>query len=115
MSKKTTLVRTALTALLVSTAAATAAQAADYLSVNVGYYDALRKDQYATQYGAEYRFSDIGYGISPIVGGFGDDKGAAYGYGGFNWSVPLLPKQLYLVPNFAVGAYSNGDGKNLGL
>ena len=66
------------------------------------------------QYGAEYRFSEVMYGLRPIVGGFGTDQGAAYGYAGVNWDVALLPNQLYIVPNFAVGAFKEGSGKKLG-
>ena len=89
----------------------------DYLSLNAGDYNALRSGQeHDFQYGAEYRFSDIGYGLHPIIGGFGTSKSAAYGYGGINWDVALLPNQLYIVPNFAVGAYKEGDSgsKQLG-
>jgi len=94
---------------------ASPAFAQDYISFNVGDYNALRSGQeHVFQYGAEYRFSDIGYGIHPIVGGFGTAKSAAYGYGGINWDVTLLTNQLYLVPNFAVGAYKEGTGKQLG-
>jgi hypothetical protein len=89
--------------------------AEDYISLSVGDWNALRSGQaHVFQYGGEYRFSDVGYGIHPILGGFGTAKGGAYGYGGLNWDVALLPNQLYLVPNFAVGAYKEGDGKQMG-
>ena len=99
-----------------SLAAAAPAFAVDYLSINAGEYDALRSntDNQAFQYGAEYRFSEIGYGVRPIIGGFGTSDGAAYGYAGLNWDVAILPNQLYIVPNFAVGAYHEGSGKRLG-
>ncbi len=90
------------------------ALAADYLSVNAGYYDALRSNQKAGQFGAEYRFDTIEYGIRPIIGGFVTSKSSTYGYAGFNWDVALLPQQLYIVPSFAVGAYGEGSGKDLG-
>lgn len=96
---------------------ATGAQAADYLSLNMGEYEALRSDtgnNRALQYGAEYRFSEVAYGLRPILGGFGTSDGGAYGYAGVNWDVALFPNQLYLVPNFAVGAYRDGSGKKLG-
>lgn len=101
----------AFTAALLSTAAA---QAADYLSFNAGGYNSLRKDQRSFVYGAEYRFSEVGYNISPIIGAFGTGDGGVYGYGGFNWNVALIPNQLLLIPNFAIGAYGNGSGKDLG-
>lgn len=103
-----------LTALAALTLTTTAASAQDYLSVNAGYYDALRDNQKAGQFGAEYRFNEWQYGIRPIVGGFATTEGGLYGYGGLNWDVALLPNQLYLIPNFAIGAYSHGGGKDLG-
>lgn len=92
------------------------ADSGDYFSLHLGEYNALRSDQTAFLFGGEYRFSEwrYGYGIHPIVGAFGTSKGAAYGYAGFNWNIPILTNQLILVPNFAAGAYSNGDGKDLG-
>jgi lipid A 3-O-deacylase len=100
---------------LIGMVASTPAFAVDYLSVNLGDYNALRSGQdHVLQYGAEYRFSELQYGIRPIIGGFGTAEGGAYGYAGLNWDVPLLPNQLYLVPNFAAGAYRDGSGKKLG-
>lgn len=104
---------TALSALIALTSAQ-AALAEDYLSINMGEYNALRSTQNAFQYGAEYRFSEYTYGIRPILGAFGTSDGAAYGYGGFNWDVALIPNQFYIVPNFAVGAYHKGSGRDLG-
>jgi lipid A 3-O-deacylase len=105
----------ALTAAFGLLATAQPALATDYLSLNVGQFNALRSGTDDTiQFGAEYRFSEWMYGVRPIVGAFGTGDGGAYGYAGFNWDVALLPNQLYLVPNFAVGAYSEGDGKDLG-
>lgn len=106
-----------LTSTLLATAAlfaSTAAYATDYLNLNVGGFNALRNDQNAAQFGAEYRFDELKYNFRPVVGVFGTGDGAVYGYGGVNWDVALLPNQLYLVPNFAVGAFGNGDGKDLG-
>ena len=42
------------------------------------------------------------------------NEGSVYGYGGLNWDIPILDSQLYLIPNFMIGAYSQGDGKDLG-
>lgn len=88
--------------------------AQDYLTGSVGYYNVMDDDQNAAQFGAEYRFSEVGYGISPIVGGFGTTDGSAYGYAGLNLNIEVWPNELYLIPNFAVGAYAEGDGKDLG-
>src|SRR5271154_3953776 len=93
-------------ALMVLPLAAPAVRADDYLSVNVGDYDIFRKNQKAAQFGAEYRFDEVEYSIRPMVGAFMTSRGSSYGYVGFNWDVAVMPQQLYLVPNFAVGAYS---------
>lgn len=114
MTTKHTLLATTATLLLAFASTAQAAGSDDYLSLNIGQYNALRTTQQAFQFGAEYRFSEYSYGIHPIIGAFGTSDGAAYGYGGFNWSVAILPNQLYIVPNFAVGAYHQGSGRDLG-
>ena len=104
-----------LSMLAVSAAVAGSATAGDYLSFNAGQFNALRTNQDQDfQFGAEYRFSEVGYGLRPIVGAFGTDENAAYVYAGLNWDVAIIPNQLYIIPNFAVGAYKEGDGKQLG-
>lgn len=106
--------RLALAALLISTPLA-AANATDYLSVNVGQFEAIRDNTFdAWQFGAEYRFGAWEYNLHPMIGGFFTSDGSVYGYGGLNWDIELMPNQLYLIPNFAVGAYGEGDGKDLG-
>ncbi len=52
--------------------------------------------------------------MRPIIGGFATSDGGTYGYVGANYDVTLMPNQLYLVPNFSVGAYSDGSGRQLG-
>jgi len=90
------------------------AQATDYLSLNVGAFNALRSGEQDVQFGGEYRFNEWKYGIRPVIGAFGTSESAAYGYVGLNWDVAILPNQLYIIPNFAVGAFHEGDGKDLG-
>lgn len=91
-----------------------AAHAEDYLVGYAGYFDVSQGDQDAAQFGVEYRFTPYVYGIRPTLGANVTTDGALYGYGGFNWDVPLFDDQLYLIPNVMVGAYSQGDGKDLG-
>lgn len=112
--------RTLLTSVAISaTMFASAASATDYNQIDyvtgyVGYFNVLDSDDNAGILGAEYRFSATEYGLRPIVGVFGTSEGSAYGYAGVNWDVAILPDELYLIPNFAVGAYSDGGGKDLG-
>jgi lipid A 3-O-deacylase len=105
---------TAVFCLLASSIMALPAQAGDYLSFNAGVFNALSSDNNDAQFGAEYRFSAIDYNLRPVIGGFFTNEGAAYGYVGVNWDIALIPNQLYLIPNFAVGAYHQGDSKDLG-
>jgi lipid A 3-O-deacylase len=100
--------------MIASLAIASSSLASDYISLNAGSFNALRSDNQSFQYGAEYRFSEVDFGIRPIIGAFGTSDSAAYGYVGLNWDVALIPNQLYIIPNFAVGAFSEGDGKDLG-
>lgn len=85
-----------------------------YITGYVGYFDVIRNDYNATQFGAEYRAAPLQYGIRPMVGINVTTDNSVYGYAGLNWDVALLDKQLYLIPNFAAGLYKKGDGKELG-
>ncbi|MDE3059504.1 MAG: acyloxyacyl hydrolase [Pseudomonadota bacterium] len=99
---------------LLAALACSPAHAEDYISLSAGGYDALRHKDPATLFGAEYRFSPLEYNIRPIIGGFVTTDSGAYGYAGFDWDVSLIQNQLFLIPNFAVGAYSDGNGRQLG-
>ncbi len=110
-----------LLASVVSIAVSTAAQAAEdlaaaksYITGYVGYFDVIRNDYVATQFGVEYRARPLQYGIRPMVGINATTDSSIYGYAGLNWDVPLIDNQLYLIPNFAAGLYKRGDGRDLG-
>lgn len=92
------------------------ASAAPYLTGYVGIFNVLgdQDDDRVTQLGAEYRFEDAGYGLRPTLGFSVDWDGGLYGYGGVNWDIALWPNELYLIPNFMVGAYSEGGSRDLG-
>ena len=85
-----------------------------YITGYVGYFDVLRQNYDATQFGAEFRAAAWQYGIRPMFGISSTEKGSVYGYGGVHWDIPIVDKQLYISPNFAVGLYRAGDGKDLG-
>lgn len=104
----------ALAASVLTLFVAPGARAADYLSMNLGQFNVLHSNDQAAQYGLEYRFSEYSHGIHPVLGAFGTNDGAAYGYAGINWNVAVLPDQLFIIPNFAVGAYREGGGRDLG-
>ena len=98
----------------VAACAATPAFAGDYLTLSAGKYDVFDSGDSAAQFGLEYRFREWKYDIHPIVGGFFTSDESKYVYAGANWEVEALTNQLYIIPNFAVGAYSAGNGKKLG-
>jgi lipid A 3-O-deacylase len=102
---------TALTSVLLASAPA---HAVDYLTGYVGWFDVTQQDDEATQLGLEYRMTPWEYGIRPTLGANITTDGSFYGYGGFNWDIELVNNQVYLVPNFMVGGYAQGDGKDLG-
>ena len=90
------------------------AMAEGYLTGYAGWFDLVDAENESTQFGVEYRFSPIEYNLRPTLGINVTTDDAVYAYGGLNWDVPLIPNQLYLIPNFVAGAYKNGDGKDLG-
>ncbi len=77
-----------------------------------GVFDALDDDDYG-QYGLEYRHKDVYYGLRPTIGINVTDESDVYGYAGAYWDIEL-PYSFVLSPNFVVGAYDHGDGKDLG-
>ena len=83
------------------------------LALGLGYYDIRAKDDRAADFRLEYR-SDLALWIfRPWIGLEATSDGAVYGVGGFLADIPL-GSRLRLTPSLGVGAYHNGDGKDLG-
>jgi lipid A 3-O-deacylase len=84
----------------------------EFLSFRTGAFD-ITDDHTAALFGAEYRsdFTDLIF--TPMVGGFVTTDGGLYGYGGVFIDLDLS-KQVVLRPSLSVGAYSDGNGKDLG-
>lgn len=94
---------------------ANANAAQDYLLFSAGIFNVLHDDSdTAGQIGAEYRFREWDFGIRPTLGVLANWNGGLYGYGGLNWEVPLIANRLFLTPGIMIGAYSQGNGKDLG-
>lgn len=109
--------KTGLAALVVLAAATplkNEARAVDYLTGYLGWHDFIDDEDTSLEIGGEYRFTPVNYGIRPTVGLYVTTDGSVYGYGGVNWEVPVVDNELFVIPNFMVGAYSEGDGKDLG-
>ncbi len=92
------------------------------ISLHLGGFDAfdqsLSTKAAAFEAGLEYRFPGLGWGLAPIVGLSGTADWSVYGYAGLRWEVPVwqtaAERGLYLDLSFAVAAYEEGDGKDLG-
>ena len=100
-------------ALLAAASFSGAAQATEYLTGTLGWYDLIDQDNQSTQIGVEYRFDPYMYGVRPMAGFSGTLDGGLYGYAGLHWDIAITP-QWYISPNFAAGLYGEGDGKDLG-
>jgi hypothetical protein len=83
------------------------------LSLGIGYFD-VGKDESAADFRAEYRFANsLIWKIKPWAGVEATSDGGVWAGGGvladFN-----LGNSWMLTPNFGVGGYAEGDGKDLG-
>lgn len=102
-----------LAALLAATLPANAEEPS-FISLGAGYYD-LFDDQSAGEARLEYRFSESNklFLFTPFVGVTATTDAATYGYVGIGVDV-FFGRRWVATPNFAVGVYGNGDGKDLG-
>ena len=83
------------------------------VSLGVGYYDINKQDDDAVDFRLEYRHGQ-GLGlVKPWIGAEGTSDGAVYGIAGLLADIDL-GESIVLTPSFGVGAYSDGDGKDLG-
>lgn len=102
-----------LLALVAAASVASPAFATDYLTGYAGIYDVSQGDDYAGEFGVEYRYKDVFHGLRPLAGIMATTDSAVYGYAGLTWDL-FLSDSIILSPNFAAGAYHHGDGKDLG-
>lgn len=99
-------------AVALSVAPAAAEDDPEFLSVQLGGFDVNDTDTTGL-FGLEYRSDYKDLFLTPMAGGFVSADGAFYGYGGVFVDV-FLGRRVVLRPNFSVGAFSDGDGKDLG-
>jgi lipid A 3-O-deacylase len=79
-----------------------------------GVFEIVRCNRHQTAvFQVEYRPPLVWYTVRPSLGFFLTYKGSTYLYGGFGleW---ILKKRFLFSPNFAVGWYRSGGGKDLG-
>jgi len=85
-----------------------------FITLGTGVYD-LFDDETTGEFRLEYVFSEnkkINL-FTPFVGLTATAEGGTYGYTGVGVDL-FFGSKIVLTPNFAVGIYGNGDGKDLG-
>ena len=97
----------------VMTSGARAAEDTALLVGGVGAYDVIQNDESAADFRIEYRHGSGLWIFKPWLGLEGTSDGALYGVGGILADV-YLGRHIVLTPSLGVGAYSKGDGKDLG-
>ena len=83
-----------------------------FLTMGAGYYD-INDNQGAVEVRAEWRGKKLFWHIHPLIGAMGTGDGALYGYVGAAVDM-FFGKRVVVTPSFAVGAYTDGHGKDLG-
>jgi len=85
-----------------------------FLAISGGAYD-VNDSFTAGEFRAEYRFAEKHklWVFTPFIGVMGTTDSAVYGYAGIGMDI-FFGRRVVLTPNFAVGAYHDGDGKDLG-
>ena len=90
-----------------------AARDTDYIVVGAGWYDALSEET-AASFRLEFRSGhDMIWGIKPFAGLMATSGASVYGYGGICRDFDV-GNRIVLTVNWAVGAFDEGNGKDLG-
>ena len=85
----------------------------DLFSVSAGYYD-INDNEEAVDFRLEYRWDDpLVWVVKPWVGIEATSEAAFYGVAGLLLDFQIADNFL-ITPSFGVGAYEDGDGKDLG-
>jgi hypothetical protein len=106
--KKLSILTIALAALCLSSAAR-----ADYLTLGLGDWNALRDNDHSVWYGAQYRTNYFWNRLYGDFGVGGNNDGGLYGFAGLQYDINLIGR-FYLIPGFGVGLYREGGSKDLG-
>jgi hypothetical protein len=102
-----------LAAAVLAAAPAKAAETGNLLDVSMGIFDLL-DDEAAGEVRCEWRGKPMLWWLRPMVGAMATTDSAVYGYAGLALEIWWLDKRVVLTPSAAVGAYSKGNGKDLG-
>lgn len=85
------------------------------LAFSVGAFEAFDSEDSAAEIGIEYRFSPVesAFNLIPTLGLSMNSDGGYWAYAGVRYDWNFNPKWT-LTPHFAVAAYEEGDGADLG-
>ncbi len=93
---------------------ASAARAeSDYITLEAGDFNVLRKNEHALWYGAQYRSPYFWDKFLVDTGVGGNADGGIYAYLGAQYDWNLIGN-VYMLPGFGVGYWHEGGSKNLG-
>ena len=84
-----------------------------FIALGVGATGVIADREKGAAFNIEYRSDYEIWKLRPFVGGFATSDASLYGYFGFMLNI-YLGNRWVLIPNTAVGAYSEGDGQDLG-
>lgn len=90
-----------------------AAEDPSFLTLSLGYFDVLHNHDEAIAGGAEWMSSRRLWIFQPLVGAMVTSERGLYGYAGFGTDF-FFGKRWVLTPSVAIGAYSEGNGLDLG-
>ena len=99
-------------ALVVAAAKPAAAQDGDFLAFSLGAFDVF-DDETTTEAHIEYRSGWKLFNVGPTLGVMFNSDAGLYVYGGVYLDL-FLGRRWLVMPNVAVGAYHQGDSKDLG-
>jgi hypothetical protein len=84
-----------------------------FISLGAGATGVIADRKQGAAFNIEYRSDYELWKIRPFVGGFATSDASLYGYFGFLMDI-YFGNRWVLTPNTAVGAYTKGDGQDLG-
>ena len=84
-----------------------------FISLGAGATGVIADRKQGAAFNIEYRSDYELWKIRPFVGGFATSDASLYGYFGFLMDI-YFGNRWVLTPNTAVGAYTEGDGQDLG-
>ncbi len=84
-----------------------------FIGLGLGYFDGLQDDDTAVDFRLEYRHDERWWIFKPWAGLEVTSDAAIYGMAGVLVDI-YFGRRVVLTPSFGAGAYSKGDGKDLG-